>query len=457
MADFGNYIAKGKKGHLIGVGGVSMSPLAEVLSGFGLKLTGSDMAESEKTEHLRSLGIDVIIGHAAENLAPDVDFVVRTAAVHDDNPEIMAARELGIPVFERTQAWGAIMRDYKNALCISGTHGKTTTTSMCTHILMAARRDPTIMLGGTLPLLKANHRVGAGDTIVMESCEYYNSFHAFFPTIAVILNIEADHLDFFKDLDDVKNSFRCFADLVPEDGCIIANVDDENTMDALTPLNRPLLTFGLGQCAVVRGENLVSRGGKTDFDVIYDGKLFTHVVLNVPGRHNVMNALAACASAICLGVPGEAVAEGLAAFSGAGRRFEFKGSCRGADVYDDYAHHPGELKALFDAVEALDYSRVIVAFQPHTYTRTRALFDNFVEQLRRPTLTYLAEIYAAREKSIAGVSSQELAKKVPNSRFFPTLDSLEAALLELAAPGDIILTVGAGDIFKVGEALVRAN
>ena len=256
MTGFDQYIAPGKKGHLIGIGGVSMSPLAEVLTGMGLEIDGSDMNESEKTAHLRSLGIRIKIGHAAENLERDADFVVRTAAVHDDNPEIAAARERGIPVFERTEAWGAIMRDYENALCIAGTHGKTTTTSMSTHILMAAHRDPTVMIGGTLPLLHAGHRVGKGNTIVMESCEYYNSFHAFFPTVAVILNIEADHLDFFRDLEDVKSSFRKFASLVPERGCIVANYDDQNTMDALRPLNRSLLTFGLSERADVSAANI---------------------------------------------------------------------------------------------------------------------------------------------------------------------------------------------------------
>lgn len=454
MTDFEQYMKSGKKGHLIGIGGVSMSPLAEVLKGMGLKIDGSDMNESEKTEHLRSLGIDVKIGHRAENLAHDADFVVRTAAVHDDNPEITAAAQRGIPVFERTQAWGAIMKDYKNALCIAGTHGKTTTTSMSTHILMAAQKDPTVMIGGTLPMLSAGHRVGAGDTIVMESCEYYNSFHAFFPTVAVILNVEADHLDFFKDLEDVKASFRRFASLVPEDGHIVANFDDENTMDALAPLNRRLFTFGLGEGADVRGDNIRFLGAQTEFDVIYQGEIFAHVSLRVPGLHNVKNALAATAAAICLGIKPTAVTYGLAGFTGAGRRFEFKGKYNGADVYDDYAHHPGELKALLDAVEPLGYKRVILVFQPHTYTRTKALFGDFVEQLKRPDLTYLAEIYAAREQNTLGVSSGDLAREIPGSIYLPTFDELEKSLRFTAAPGDLILTVGAGDVYKLGERLV---
>lgn len=454
MTNFSQYLVPGKRGHLIGVGGVSMSPLAEVLLGVGLRISGSDMNESENTRRLENLGIPVAIGHRAENIGPEVDFVVRTAAVRDQNPEVQAAHERGIPVFERTQAWGALMKDYKNALCIAGTHGKTTTTSMSTHILMAAERDPTVMIGGTLPLLKAGHRVGAGDTIVMESCEYYDSFLSFCPTIAVILNIEADHLDFFKDLEDVKKSFREFAALVPESGRIIANLDDENTMDALEPLHRELMTFGLGEDADVYARNIVSRGAQTEFDIYCRGKCFTHVNLRVPGLHNVKNALAATAAAICLGIKPNAVQYGLAGFTGAGRRFEFKGKFNGADVYDDYAHHPGELKALLDAVEPLGYKRVVMVFQPHTYTRTAALFDDFVEELKRPDLTFLAEIYAAREQNTIGISSADLSRQIPNSLYFSSFDELEKSLRWTAAPGDIILTVGAGDIYKIGERLV---
>ena len=456
MTDFEQYLVPTRKGHLIGIGGVSMSPLAEVLNGMGLSISGSDMNESEKTEHLRSLGVSVKIGHSADNLSDNTDFVVRTAAVRDENPEIVAAHARGIPVYERTQAWGAIMRDYTNALCISGTHGKTTTTSMSTHILMAAQRDPTVMIGGTLPLLQAGHRVGKGDTIVLESCEYYNSFHAFFPTIAVILNIEADHLDFFKDLEDVKASFRKFAALVPENGHIVANYDDKNTMEALASLNRKLFTFGLSDKADVYAENIERKGAQTEFDVMYRGELFTHVSLRVPGLHNVKNALAASAAAICLGIDPTAVTYGLAGFTGAGRRFEFKGKFNGADVYDDYAHHPGELKAIIDAVEPLGYKRVIVVFQPHTFSRTKALFNDFIEQLRRPNIAYLAEIYAAREKNTLGISSADLAKNIPDSRYFASFDEIEQSLKKTAAPGDIILTVGAGDVYKLGERLVAS-
>ncbi len=454
MAVFSDFYWGGRKGHLVGIGGVSMSPLAEVLAEAGLIISGSDMSEGENVKHLRSLGIQVFVGHRAENIPEDAEFVVRTAAVHDDNPEIQEAHRRGLPVFERTQAWGAIMKDYRNSLCIAGTHGKTTTTSMCTHILMAAEREPTVMIGGTLPMLHSGYRVGTGDTIVMESCEYYNSFLAFSPTVAVILNIEEDHLDFFKDLADIQNSFRKFASLVPPDGFIIANAEDPNTMDALRPLNRDIFTFGLNPGADVYAANIRQRGSETDFDVMYFDEVYTHVTLHVPGIHNVKNALAASAAAICLGCPSTAIKYGLAGFHGANRRFEFKGKYNGADIYDDYAHHPGELKALLDAVEPLGYRREILVFQPHTYSRTAALFDDFVEQLRRPDVCYLAEIYAAREKNTIGISSADLAKQLPNGVFFADNEELVKTLRAVASPGDLILTVGAGDVYKIGEQLL---
>ena len=448
-----DYITPGRRAHLVGIGGVSMSPLAEVLHGMGMIVTGSDMNESATVQHLRSLGIPVTIGHWPNNVN-GAELIIRTAAVHDDNPEIAAARASEIPVFERAQAWGAIMRSYKNALCISGTHGKTTTTSMCTHIIMAAEQDPTVMIGGTLPLLGAGHRVGQGDTIILESCEYCNSFLSFFPTVAVILNIEADHLDFFRDLEDVEHSFRVFADLVPENGMIVANAEDENTMFTLKDEERPMLTFGVEK-GDVHAANLIWSQGLPTFDILCRGEQYAHVTLSVPGEHHLKNAMAAAASAYALGVPAYAVEQGLAAFRGAGRRFEHKGTYNGADIYDDYAHHPGELKALLDTTKTLGYNRVVCAFQPHTYTRTKALFDDFVEVLKQADVTLLAEIYAAREQNTIGISSNDLVKKIPGSKYFATLPELADYLKEIAQPGDLILTVGAGDIYKAGEALVK--
>ena len=448
-----NYIRSGCRAHLVGIGGVSMASLAEVLLGAGIIVSGSDWHESPNVVRLRSKGITVFTGpQKAENIR-GADCVIRTAAAHDDNPEIAAAHAAGIPVFERAQAWGAIMQGYKNALCISGTHGKTTTTSMCTYIFMAAQLDPTVMIGGTLPLLGADYRVGHGDTIILESCEYCNSFLSFFPTVAVILNIEADHLDFFKDLDDVEHSFRAFADLVPDSGMIVANCEDANTMAALEGETRPMITFGVEQ-GDIHCANLEFYHGLGRFDVIYHGEVYAHVELSVPGIHNVKNALAAAAAAAVLGVPGEAVERGMSEFRLPGRRFERKGFVNGAVIYDDYAHHPGELEVLLDSAHQLGYDRVICAFQPHTYTRTHELFDDFVEVLKKPDITILAEIFAAREENTIGISSNDLVEKIPGSIYCETLEDVAGKLRELAQPGDLILTVGAGDIYKAGEMLV---
>ena len=444
-----DYLKPGKHAHLVGIGGVSMRPLGLVLRSMGMNISGSDMNASVSTDELISKGIAVSIGHRAENIA-GADCVIRTAAANNDNPEIAAARAAGIPIFERAQAWGHIMRAYKNAVCVSGTHGKTTTTSMLTHIFMEAGRDPTVMIGGSLPLLGAGHRVGRGDTIILESCEYCNSFLNFFPTTAVILDIDADHLDFFKDLDDIKASFRKFASLVPEGGLIVANGDDGNTMDALHGLGA--VTFGMKETNDVSGKNF-SKDFR-EFDVYCKGEFYCHLTLGVLGRHNAMNALAACAVAWKFAIPGEAAAKALSSFRGAGRRLEYKGSYHGADVYDDYSHHPAELHALLSAVRLMGYQRVVCAFQPHTYSRTKALFEDFVRELKTADLAVLTDIYAAREANTIGISSKDLADRIPGSVYCPGLPQLTDYLASIARPGDIILTVGAGDIYKAGEKLL---
>ena len=450
-----DYLIPGKKVHLVGIGGVSMCPLAEVLRRMGMEVQGSDMTESKTVLHLRELGIQVAIGHNAENLG-ECDVVIRTAAVRDSNPEIAGAVARGIPVYERAQAWGAIMRHYQNAICVSGTHGKTTTTSMCTHIFMAAQKDPTVMIGGTLPLLGSGYRVGQGDTIILESCEYCNSFLSFFPTVAILLNIAEDHLDFFKDLRDIESSFRRFAELVPDNGFVIANLDDEGVRETLEGYSRPVVKFSLtDKTADCYPENLVFTNGLPAFDVVIKGEVYTHVALQVGGDHNVSNALAAAAAAYVLGIPGEAVTEGLCSFTGAGRRFEHKGTFNGAEIYDDYAHHPDELHALLTTAKTLGYQRVVVAFQPHTYTRTAKLFDRFVEELKLADVAVLAEIYAAREQNTIGISSSDLCRNIPGSVYCPTLERTAEQVRGILRPGDLFLTVGAGDIYRVGEKLLE--
>ena len=441
------YLTSGSHVHLVGIGGVSMRPLGLVLQGMGITVTGSDMNASVSTDELIEKGIRVHIGHAAENIE-GADCIIRTAAAHNDNPELAAARSAGIPIFERAQAWGVIMQAYENAVCVSGTHGKTTTTSMVTHILMEADMDPTVMIGGNLPLLGAGHRVGEGNTIVLESCEYCDSFLNFFPTLAVILNVEADHLDYFADLKAVQASFRKFAEL--STGGVIANGDDPHVAETLEGMD--YVTFGLGETNRVHPANMSADW--RHFDVICDGNFYCHLDLKVIGKHNALNALAAAASAWLLSVAGTAVTNGLATFGGAQRRMQFKGTFNGADIYDDYAHHPDELAATIDAIGTLDYKRVVIAFQPHTYTRTAALFEEFVRELKKADYLVLAEIYAARERNTTGISSMDLVKQLPGSVYCETLPDVTEHLQNIACEGDVILTVGAGDIYKAGEALL---
>ena len=441
------YLVPGRHVHLVGIGGVSMRPLGLVLKGMGMVVTGSDMSASVSTQELENQGIPVAIGHHAENIA-GADCIIRTAAAHNDNPEIAAARAAGIPVFERAQAWGEIMKSYKNAICISGTHGKTTTTSMMTHILMEANLDPTVMIGGYLPLLHAGHRVGHGDTILLESCEYCDSFLNFFPTLAVILNVEADHLDYFKDLEDIQKSFHQFASLATFG--VIANGDDPHTVSAMQGID--YVSFGLGEQNRIHAANM--HPDWQHFDVICDGEYFCHLDMGVLGKHNALNALAAAAAAWMMGIPGEAVSHGLESFHGAGRRMEFKGKFQGADVYDDYAHHPDELSATVSAVRsAMPGRRIVLAFQPHTYTRTKALFDDFVRELKKPDVVILSEIYAARERNAIGISSLDLAKQIPGAVYCETLPEVTDQLRKIVREGDVVITMGAGDIFRAGEAL----
>ncbi len=442
------YLKPGGRVHLVGIGGVSMRPLGLVLKGMGMTVTGSDMSHSDSTQELEDHGIPVAIGHRAENIQ-GAECLIRTAAVHNDNPEIAAARAAGIPVFERAQAWGEIMKSYKNAVCISGTHGKTTTTSMMTHILMEANLDPTVMIGGYLPLLHAGHRVGHGDTILMESCEYCDSFLNFFPTLAVVLNVEADHLDYFKDLADIQKSFHKFATLATFG--VIANGDDPHTVQAMEGID--YISFGLGENNRIHAANMGPDW--RHFDVVCDGEFYCHLDMGVLGRHNAMNALAAAASAWMMGIPGEAVSHGIEEFHGAGRRLEFKGTYNGAKVYDDYAHHPDELAATLEAVRSMGEHRVVLAFQPHTYSRTKALFDDFVRELKKADVVVLAEIYAARERNTIGISSADLAARIPGAVFCETLPEVTDYLRENVREGDVVVTMGAGDIFRAGEALLE--
>ena len=448
-------IQEKKPVHLIGIGGVSMNSLAELLLSKGVPVTGSDRTETDVTDRLELLGARITYAHLPENVE-GASLVIRTAAVHDDNPEIVRAHELGIPVIERAQAWGQMMIEYNNVICLSGTHGKTTTTSMMTMIAMRAAMDPTVMVGSNLPAIGGTLRIGGHGTFVVEACEYCNSFLSFAPTIAVVLNVEADHLDFFKDIDDIVHSFHEFCELVPAGGLIVANADDENAMRAVEGAERTVLTFGLSESADVWADKIEVQNGYYRFDVMAGKYLYCHVELQVPGRHNMMNALACCAVSRFLGIPGETVSAGLDAFTGSSRRFQRTGvTAKGAVVVDDYAHHPSEMCATLKAARQMDFKRIICAFQSHTYTRTKALFNDFVEALKLCDLAVLAPIYAAREQNTIGIYASDLAAQVPGARAFDSFEEIADFLREEAGEGDLVITMGAGDIYRVGEMLVE--
>lgn len=455
MSDFSlqSYVTDHKSIHLVGIGGVSMSALAELLLHLGAKVTGSDRAQSEVTERLTSLGAAITYAHLPENVE-DADLVIRTAAVHDDNPEIAHARELGIPVLERAQAWGSIMTAYRNAICVAGTHGKTTTTSMLTLIGMQCGVDPTVMVGSNLPAIGGTLRIGAHDCFIAESCEYTNSFLSFHPTVAVVLNVDADHLDFFKDIDDIIHSFHRFCELVPENGAIVVNHDSANALKSVSGIDRTCITFGSTPEADVYPENVTDRHGYYSFDVMHHGKLFTHVDLSVPGYHNMLNALASCAVCLFLGLDAAASSEGLKQFTGSSRRFQLTGhTASGAMVIDDYAHHPTEMKATLKTAREMDYDRIICVFQPHTYSRTKALLPEFIDALKLCDKAILADIYAAREQNTYGISSKDIADALDSGEYYDSFDKIEARLLEIAKPGDLIITMGAGNVNTVGPAI----
>lgn len=455
MSDFSmqSYVTAHKSIHLVGIGGVSMSALAELLLHLGATVTGSDRAQSAVTDKLSALGARITYAHLPENVE-GADLIIRTAAVHDDNPEIARAHELGIPVVERAQAWGSIMLDYRNAVCVAGTHGKTTTTSMLTLIGMQCGIDPTVMVGSSLAAIGGTLRIGAHDCFIAESCEYTNSFLSFHPTVAVVLNVDADHLDFFKDIDDIIHSFHRFCALVPETGALVVNRDSANAMKAIEGIDRTCITFGTTPEADIYPENVTDRHGYYSFDVMYKGERFTHVDLSVPGHHNMLNALAACGVCVFLGLDPANSAAGLAQFTGSDRRFQLTGRMpNGATVVDDYAHHPTEMAATLKTAKEMKYDRIICIFQPHTYSRTVALLPEFVQALSLCDKAILADIYAAREQNTFGVSSKDIADRLDGGEYYDSFEKISARVREIAQPGDLILTMGAGNVYQIGTDL----
>ncbi len=445
--------------HFIGIGGISMSGLAEILMDEGFTVTGSDSHESELTHHLEAKGAKIAYGQCAENITEGIDVVVYTAAVHSDNPELISAREKGLPILSRAELLGQMMKNYENAIAISGTHGKTTTTSMITEVLLCADADPTISVGGILNSIGGNIRVGGPELFVTEACEYTNSFLSFYPTVEIILNIEADHLDFFKDIKDIRNSFRLFAQKLPKNGLLVINNDIENIEEIVRDLPCKVITFGKKAGSRYQAETIEFDDlARATYDLKIDGTVVDKVTLGVPGEHNVYNSLAAAAVCAELGISLDQVKKGLKHFTGTNRRFEKKGELGGVTIIDDYAHHPQEIRATLNTAKHYPHKKLWVVFQPHTYTRTKAFLDEFADALSLADEVVLAEIYAARETDNLGISSADIVdrieKKGVKAHYITSFDEIETFILENCIHGDLLITMGAGDIVKVGEKLL---
>lgn len=454
-------IDKSKKVFFVGIGGISMSALAHILKNDGYLVCGSDFKESETTKQLQDMGIPVYIGHKGDNV-DGAGLLVYTAAVKKDNPELVAAQERGILAIERATLLGAMMKNYKNPVAVSGTHGKTTATSMLSHILCESDLDPTILVGGVLPLIGGNMRDGGKEYFVTEACEYCASFLKFFPLYSIILNIEEDHLDFFKDIDDIIACFRKFVDKTPDEGAVIANFDDENVRKTVSGSKKHIITFGTETDDLDYTAKAIDFGntGFATFDVYKNGAFYLHIALSVPGMHNVKNALAVIAAADLLGVSAEGIQKGLSSFRGTNRRFEKKGTYQGVTVIDDYAHHPTEVRATLKSAKAVaNGNKVFCVFQPHTYTRSMALKDEFATAFFDCDSLVLTDIYAAREKDTGLIHAKDLQsainKNSNNAVYIQDFEEVAAYFRKHAKPGDLILTMGAGDVYKIGEMLIE--
>ncbi|MCI8741814.1 MAG: UDP-N-acetylmuramate--L-alanine ligase [Lachnospiraceae bacterium] len=445
--------------HFIGIGGISMSGLAEILMKEGFTVSGSDAHETSLTDQLEADGARIYYGQRAENIRDGLDVVVYTAAVHPDNPEYQEVMRRGIPMLSRAELLGQMMKNYRYALAVAGTHGKTTTTSMITEILLAAELDPTISVGGILHSIGGNIRVGGQELFVTEACEYTNSFLSFFPTMEVILNVEEDHMDFFKDLADIRRSFRLFAEKLGPEGLLVISSDIPDYEELCRDLPCRVVTVGRSGDSDYSAADIVwDQWGRPAFTLMKKGQPAGRLRLGVPGEHNISNALAAVAAAEALEVPVKAVEEGLAGFTGTERRFEKKGEIGGVTVIDDYAHHPREIAATLKTAAACPHKQVWCVFQPHTYSRTRAFLEEFAKALCLADQVILADIYPARETDTLGVSSRDIAERIREMggkvHYFPSFDEIETFILENCSTGDLLITMGAGDIVKVGERLL---
>ena len=444
----------------MGIGGISMSGLAEVLLERGFSITGSDMKSSPITEKLEHHGASIVYGQKAENITDDIDLVVYTAAIHPDNPEFQAVIRKGIPHMDRAELLGQIMSNYKNSIAVSGTHGKTTTTSMLSLIMLAGACDPTISVGGILKDIDGNIRVGRSQNFITEACEYTNSFLKFNPRIELIPNVDADHLDFFKDLDDIRHSFRLFSEKLNKDGILIINGEIPDLSYFTQGLPCKIITYGLEADDDYTAKNIsFNEYACGSYDLYVNGEKLDHITLNVTGLHNVSNSLADIAAARELGIPMEHIKAGLMKFKGTDRRFEYKGEVNGITILDDYAHHPTEIEATLTAAKNYPHRKIWCAFQPHTYTRTKALLHEFGKALSLADHVVLADIYAAREADTGEIHSKDLQAEIRRQGtevdYFSTFEEIENFLLKNCHPGDLVITMGAGDIVNVGEDLLK--
>ena len=446
--------------HFIGIGGISMSGLAEVLMQEGFTISGSDMHESDLTKRLSALGAKVFYGQKASNIEDGVDLVVYTAAIREDNEEFAEVKRRGLPLLSRAQLLGQMMKNYETSIAVSGTHGKTTSTSMLSHILLETDCDPTISVGGILKAIQGNIRVGSSKVFLTEACEYTDSFLEFFPKIGIILNIDKDHLDYFKDLDHIRRSFKAFAELLPEEGALIISDEIPDLSGFCEGLACPVFTFGWETSSDYYADHVTHDDyGNASFDVYKKGQLLGRVSLKVAGDHNVLNALSSIAAADLMDIPWETMKKGLESFGGTDRRFQIKGEVNGFTIIDDYAHHPTEIQATLAAAANYPHKDLWVVFQPHTFSRTKALFDEFVDTLRAADHIVLADIYAAREKDNLGVSSEMLARALAergaDAYYLPSFEAIEAFFLDTLKEGDVLITMGAGDVVNIADDLVN--
>lgn len=453
MYEIDELLKKVKRIHFIGIGGAGMCPLAEILHAKGYQLSGSDNNESDTLNRIRKLGIPVVLGQKAENIG-DAEMVVFTAALLPDNPELVAAREMGVPTFERSKLFGAVTRKFGNCIGVCGTHGKTTTTSLLTQLLLQSGIDTSAVIGGKLPLINANGRTGTADMLVCEACEFANTFLDLSPSVAVILNIDADHLEFFKTMDNLIASFAKFAAMARD--AVIYNGDDEKTMKAVNLSGaKNLITFGFKPENDWHAENIgFKRGAFPYFDLIHKGEFVGKVELNVPGIHNVLNALAAFAAADFAGADMQKCLASVKQFGGAGRRFEILGEYNDITIADDYAHHPAELKVTLTAAKEMEFNRVWAVFQPFTFSRTYMLLEDFAEVLQIADKVVLTEIMGSREVNTYDIHTYQLAEKIPGCVWFESFDTVAQYLYENAKPGDLVLTLGCGDVYKIAKKLI---